>query len=132
LKRRVSTAVLKSSFLPPRRDFLGGDQRVAVSLGHSDHVHTYHLRFTKDHGSPVSAPVVVEEPDGEGIEYQDVHDRAQAEDIAWRFSNRAVTTPQIVLFCITGGLMPCPAAFTILLVCLQIKKAVPGFAWSRF
>ena len=24
--------------------------------------------------------------------------------------------------------MPCPAAFTILLVCLQIKKAVLGFA----
>ena len=29
---------------------------------------------------------------------------------------------------ITGGLMPCPAAFTILVVCLQIKKVVLGFA----
>ena len=51
-----------------------------------------------------------------------------AEDIAKRFANRAVTTPQIVLFGITGGLMPCPAAFTILLVCLQLKRATLGFA----
>ena len=27
-----------------------------------------------------------------------------------------------------GGLMPCPAAVTILLVCLQLKKAVLGFS----
>ena len=60
--------------------------------------------------------------------YQDAHERAHAEDIAKRFANRSVTTPQIVLFGITGGLMPCPAAFTILVVCLQIKKVVLGFA----
>jgi nickel/cobalt exporter len=60
--------------------------------------------------------------------YQDAHERAHAEDIARRFANRTVTTPQIVLFGITGGLMPCPAAFTILVVCLQIKKVVLGFA----
>mgnify|MGYP000328933003 CR=1 FL=1 len=28
----------------------------------------------------------------------------------------------------TGGLMPCPAAFTILLVCLQIKRVTLGFS----
>ena len=38
-----------------------------------------------------------------------------------------MTTPQIVLFGITGGLMPCPAAFSILLICLQLKKAALGF-----
>ncbi len=27
-----------------------------------------------------------------------------------------------------GGLMPCPAAFTVLLVCLQLKRATLGFA----
>ena len=112
-----------TSELPQPHEFLA-----TISLGHSDHAHTYRLRFTKDQSSPVSAPVVVEEPDEDGIEYQDAHERAHAEDIARRFANRAVTTPQIVLFGITGGLMPCPAAFTILLVCLQIKKAVLGFA----
>ena len=32
----------------------------------------------------------------------------------WRFAGRSVTTPQIILFGITGGLMPCPAAFSVL------------------
>ena len=50
-----------------------------------------------------------------------------AEDIAKRFANRRVTTGQIVLFGLTGGLMPCPAAFTILLVCLQVKQFTLGF-----
>jgi nickel/cobalt exporter len=37
-----------------------------------------------------------------------------------------VTTPQIVLFGVTGGLIPCPAAFSILLVCLQYKRVAIG------
>ena len=32
-----------------------------------------------------------------------------------------------MMFGITGGLMPCPAAFTILLVCLQLKRVALGF-----
>jgi nickel/cobalt transporter (NicO) family protein len=60
-------------------------------------------------------------------EFQDAHERAHAQDIAKRFAGRTVTTPQIVLFGITGGLMPCLAAFTILLVCLQLKRVALGF-----
>ncbi len=44
------------------------------------------------------------------------------------FQRRTVTTPQIILFGLTGGLLPCPAAFTILLVCLQVKQVTLGFA----
>jgi len=33
-----------------------------------------------------------------------------------------------VLFGLTGGLIPCPAAFSILLVCLQIRQFSLGFA----
>ncbi len=109
-----------TSELPEPHEFLA-----VVSLGHSDHAHTYRLRFTEDHHH--HAPVAVEEPEEDGVEYQDAHERAHAQDIAKRFANRAVTTPQIVLFGITGGLMPCPAAFTILLVCLQVKKVALGF-----
>ncbi len=98
-----------------------------VSLGHSDHAHTYRLRFSEDHRAHGSRPSIVEEIEQEDG-YQDAHERAHAQDIARRFADRAVTTPQIVLFGITGGLMPCPAAFTVLLVCLQIKKAVLGFS----
>ena len=61
-------------------------------------------------------------------EFQDAHERAHAQDIAQRFAGRTVTTPQIILFGVTGGLMPCPAAFTVLLVCLQLKRATLGFA----
>jgi nickel/cobalt exporter len=60
-------------------------------------------------------------------EFQDAHERAHAQDIARRFQGQTVTTPQIILFGITGGLMPCPAAFTVLLVCLQLKKITLGF-----
>ena len=34
----------------------------------------------------------------------------------------------MALFGFSGGLMPCPAAFTALLVCLRLKQAVLGFA----
>ena len=53
---------------------------------------------------------------------------AHALDIQTRFLNRTVTTPQIIAFGLTGGLMPCPAAFTVLLVCLQVKQFTLGFA----
>ncbi len=58
----------------------------------------------------------------------DAHARAHAADLAQRFSNRRVTTWQIVLFGLTGGLLPCPAAFAVLLVCLQLKEFTLGFA----
>lgn len=112
-----------TSELPEPHEFLA-----VVTLGHSDHAHTYRLRFTGEHHGHSHAPVAVEEPEDDGIEYQDAHERAHAQDIARRFANRTVTTPQIVLFGITGGLMPCPAAFTILVVCLQIKKVALGFS----
>jgi nickel/cobalt transporter (NicO) family protein len=63
---------------------------------------------------------------GEGHEFQDAHELEHANDIRQRFAGRTVTTPQIVLFGVTGGLIPCPAAFSILLVCLQLKRAALG------
>ena len=112
-----------TSELPEPHEFLA-----IVSLGHADHAHTYRLRFAEDHHGHSHGPAVVEELEEDGSAYQDAHERAHAQDIAKRFANRTVTTPQIVLFGITGGLMPCPAAFTILLVCLQVKRATLGFA----
>jgi len=58
----------------------------------------------------------------------DAHAAAHAADIARRFPQNSVTTPQIVLFGLTGGLIPCPAAITILLVCLQLKAVTLGAA----
>ena len=93
-----------------------------LRIAHGDHAHTFDFRFSEDdhhhsHGAMDLA-------DGE---FQDAHARAHASDIALRFTNRTVSTGQIVLFGLTGGLMPCPAALTVLLVCLQLKKFALGF-----
>ncbi|CAJ0791826.1 Nickel/cobalt efflux system RcnA [Ralstonia condita] len=61
-------------------------------------------------------------------EYQDAHERAHADDIRRRFAHRDVTTGQIIVFGLTGGLMPCPASITVLLLCLQFKKITLGAA----
>ncbi|MCL9782871.1 nickel/cobalt efflux protein RcnA [Vibrio sp. S4M6] len=59
-------------------------------------------------------------------EFEDAHARAHAKDIEKRFTNREVTNGQIVLFGLTGGLIPCPAAVTVLLICLQLKALALG------
>lgn len=96
-----------------------------LTISHHDHAHNYEIVFTEDahhhhHHADLSNLTAGE--------YADAHEREHAQDIAKRFTNRTVTTPQIVWFGITGGLMPCPAAFTVLLVCLQLKRFTLGFA----
>lgn len=58
--------------------------------------------------------------------YVDAHEAAHAEDIRRRFANRAVSTGQIVIFGLTGGLMPCPGAITVLMLCLQLHRITLG------
>ncbi len=52
--------------------------------------------------------------------------RAHANEIKMRFAGRDVTTGQIILFGPTGGLIPCPASITVLLLCLQLKQIALG------
>ncbi|EKS34489.1 sulfite exporter TauE/SafE family protein [Afipia broomeae] len=58
---------------------------------------------------------------------EDAHARAHAADIRRRFAGQTVNTPQIILFGLTGGLIPCPAAITVLLLCIQLKQFSLGF-----
>ncbi len=58
--------------------------------------------------------------------YQDAHERAHASDIQRRFHDKEVTNGQILLFGLTGGLIPCPAAITVLLICIQLKAFTLG------
>jgi ABC-type nickel/cobalt efflux system permease component RcnA len=60
--------------------------------------------------------------------YADAHERAHAEEINRRFAHRQVTTGQIIVFGLTGGLIPCPASITVLLLCLQLGKFSLGAA----
>ena len=55
-------------------------------------------------------------------EEMDAHERAHANDIRRRFEGQEVTTGQIVVFGLTGGLIPCPASITVLLLCLQLQR----------
>jgi nickel/cobalt exporter len=91
--------------------------------GHHQQEHEHeHADEKHDHGAPQPGPV------GETAGYQDAHERAHATEIEKRFVGRTVTNTQIALFGLTGGLMPCPAAFTIVLVCLQLKRFALGIA----
>ena len=91
---------------------------VSLTLTVGGERHTARTEFREDHH---------EHEHGAGAEFQDAHELEHADDIRQRFAGRAVTTPQIVLFGITGGLMPCPAAFSVLLICLQLKRIALGF-----
>jgi nickel/cobalt transporter (NicO) family protein len=97
-----------------------------VRLGCRGHSHDYDLEFVgPQHRHAISAygPLDVTAPG-----YQDPHELAHANDIRRRFTNRHVTTGQVVIFGLTGGLLPCPAAITVLLLCLQLKQLSLGAA----
>jgi nickel/cobalt exporter len=102
--------------------------KVRLHLGRGDHGRDYDcdLEFA-EHGR---AHEHAEASDLELVtgEYQDAHELAHANDIRRRFANREATTGQIVLFGLTGGLVPCPASITVLLICLQLKQFTLGVA----
>ena len=100
------------------------DFTVRLSLGHAGHSHDYDLEFREHSHGHEHAELEKLELSLEG--YQDAHERAHANDIRKRFSNRNVTTGQIIMFGLTGGLIPCPAAITVLLLCLQVKEVALG------
>ena len=56
----------------------------------------------------------------------DAHARAHAQEIAQRFASGHATNGQILVFGLTGGLIPCPASITVLLLCLQLKQVALG------
>lgn len=124
--RQTFTFAQRDGFLQSVQEIPEPHEFVArLTLGHGDHSHAYDVEFVEhDHhrhavkdydGLDVSAPG-----------YQDPHELAHANDIRRRFANRDVTTGQIIVFGLTGGLVPCPASITVLLLCLQLKKIALG------
>jgi nickel/cobalt transporter (NicO) family protein len=124
--RQIFTFAQGDGFLESTEEIPEPHEFVArLSLGHDHHRHVYDVEFIEhDHhhhaisdyeGLDVSAPG-----------YQDPHEMAHANDIRRRFANKDVTTGQIVMFGLTGGLIPCPATITVLLLCLQLKKIALG------
>lgn len=126
--RQTFTFVQREGFVESAQEIPEPHEFVArLRLGHDHHSHDYDVEFVehdlhhhaiKDYeGLDVSAPG-----------YQDPHELAHANDIRRRFANRNVTTGQIIMFGLTGGLIPCPASITVLLLCLQLKKITLGAA----
>lgn len=85
-----------------------------LSLGHGGHSHDYDVEFNEHHHEHDHS--ALEGLDISSQEYQDAHEKAHANDIKRRFTNQNVTTGQIILFGLTGGLIPCPAAITLVVV----------------
>ncbi len=56
------------------------------------------------------------------------HDHDHGHSHAPRATRDSVTTAQIIWFGFTGGLMPCPAALAVLLICIQLKAFALGVA----
>ena len=92
--------------------------RAKLNIGHGSHVNGYDLTYTEhDDG---------DDQNEASPEFQDAHEKAHAQNIARQFGGRPVTNGQIVMFGLTGGLIPCPAAITVLLLCLQLKQVSLG------
>ncbi|WP_414475155.1 sulfite exporter TauE/SafE family protein [Microvirga sp. M2] len=92
-----------------------------VRLSHGNHAHSYMVAFSEhDH----------DHKHDDGHVDEDGHEREHAEQIARQLAANGgnVTTAQIALFGITGGLIPCPASITVLLICLQLGQFTLGAA----
>lgn len=104
-----------------------------LCMGHGDHIHRFKVGFPEDdhahgghdhehhHHQDVGDDLL-----GNDGSYQDAHEHAHAEDIKRRFVGQKVTTGQIAMFGLTGGLVPCPASVTILMICLHLKRFTLG------
>jgi nickel/cobalt exporter len=104
-----------------------------VSLGHGGHTHDYDLAFTEHHGHGHGHTHPHPHGEARGLAlaadgHQDAHQLAHANDIQRRFADRRATNWQILIFGLTGGLIQCPAAITVLLLCLQLKEVTLGAA----
>ncbi len=100
--------------------------------GHDHHAHGHdhhdHARGDEHHHATQAATRQAGLDVAKSGALMDAHEREHAEEISRRFQDRNVSTGQIMLFGLTGGLIPCPAAITVLLLCLQLKELTLGVA----
>jgi nickel/cobalt exporter len=104
-------------FMRTRQDVL------SAQAHHHEHEHHHEKEHAHEHHHHHHHQAHAESAHlGHHNSYQDDHERAHAEDIKRRFEGQKVTTGQIAMFGLTGGLVPCPASVTILMICLHLKK----------
>ncbi|EEV6175923.1 nickel/cobalt efflux protein RcnA [Escherichia coli] len=116
--------IISTAFWMFWRTWRGERNWLENMYGHDHHHHDHEHHQDHDHDHDHEHHHHHEHGDNE--EYQDAHARAHANDIKRRFDGREVTNWQILLFGLTGGLIPCPAAITVLLICIQLKALTLG------
>ncbi|MEM0989894.1 MAG: nickel/cobalt efflux transporter [Pseudomonadota bacterium] len=79
---------------------------------HDEHTHSHHHHHVHDHAHLSG----------------DAHAQAHAREIEARVASGRTTTWQTILFGLSGGLIPCPAAITVLLLCLHLGQLGLGIA----
>lgn len=94
---------------------------------HVHHSHDHdHGHGAHHHDHPHDHPHSHGETDDLDAAHMDAHARAHADEIQQRLSSGRTGTWQTILFGLTGGLIPCPGAITVFILCLHLGKVTLG------
>ena len=95
----------------PTRFLYGGES--PAQRDEHDHAHAH----DHDHGDRAAS-----QRHGADMARGDAHARVHAAEIQRRLGSGRTSAWQTMLFGLTGGLIPCPAAITVLLICLHLDN----------
>ncbi|MCV6598744.1 MAG: nickel/cobalt efflux transporter [Mangrovicoccus sp.] len=96
---------------------------------HHHHNHQHHGHDHHGHAHPHShghGHSHSHETAGLDDPHMDAHARAHAEEIRARLASGRTGSWQTILFGLSGGLIPCPAAITVFILCLHLGKVALG------
>lgn len=91
-----------------------------------DHSHAHNHNHAHGHHHHGHAPHTHAPVSGLDDAHMDAHARAHADEIRERLSSGRTGTWQTILFGLSGGLIPCPAAITVFILCLHLGKVALG------
>lgn len=87
---------------------------------HHEHAHDHHHHDDHSHHHAQNAIAGLDNA------HMDAHARAHAKEIRQRLASGRTGTWQTILFGLSGGLIPCPAAITVFILCLHLGKVALG------
>ncbi|HEY6530184.1 MAG TPA: nickel/cobalt efflux transporter [Cellvibrionaceae bacterium] len=105
--------------------------------GHDDHDHSHddhshnddsHDDHSHEHDPNVRSSARTYVIPAEDAAALSAHDLGHARDIQRRFAAGQASWGQIIVFGLSGGLIPCPASIAVLALCLQAQQVAIGFA----
>ena len=100
--------------------------RPVIASGHAHHPHDHDHDHDHDDDHHHDHHHPHEHTHGDDDDGLDAHARAHAADIRARLKTGQVGTKQAVLFGLSGGLIPCPAAITVFILCLHLGQVALG------